>query len=184
MPIRYYALFDCNAAVGDDGIRWTNIGGGKIAARAMPKGFDVILSWNATIVVSLCEEGTTGIAKAIAQSDGNLRSLILPLEPFSNCRKGISDRDMDCFRQADSVLQLLRDGERVVVHCAAGCHRTGSFIYVVLRRAGLSPDEALEGIKQTRHVTWDEMTKVTKKRPGGLKVKAEEAFQRLHAPQA
>ena len=60
----------------------------------------------------------------------------------------------------------------------AGLHRTGFFIYVLLRRHGLTPQEALEALRMTRRRTYDEMTWMKGRRPT-LVDKAETAFNAL-----
>merc|ERR1711879_650966 len=87
--------------------------------------------------------------------------------------------DYQSFRKVDEVLALLKVGARVAVHCQAGCHRTGIFCYVVLRSAGFSPEDSMSAIRQTREITWSELTAITKKRPAGLQAKAEGIFQAL-----
>lgn len=53
----------------------------------------------------------------------------------------------------DQVLAILAQGGHVVIHCSAGIHRTGMFGYAVLRRHGLSPDEARTYLAEMRAVT-------------------------------
>merc|ERR1712228_802203 len=46
--------------------------------------------------------------------------------------------------------------ENIVVHCAAGLHRTGIFLFVLLRECGETPDQALETIRHIRQFTFNE----------------------------
>lgn len=55
--------------------------------------------------------------------------------------------------ELDTVRDLIAGGARVVVHCSAGIHRTGMFGYALLRRIGLSADEARAKLAATRQVT-------------------------------
>merc|ERR1712203_907160 len=48
---------------------------------------------------------------------------------------------------------LFRAGERVVVHCSAGMHRTGSVVYMALRLSGLDPGAALAAVEEMRPAT-------------------------------
>merc|ERR1712151_476134 len=59
------------------------------------------------------------------------------------------------------VTEFLTDGESVVVHCAAGMHRTGVVCYLALRRLSLSPKDALSIILASRPITHEEITKST-----------------------
>ena len=96
-----------------------------------------------------------------------------PIEPISNAGKAVSTADHESFRKVGEVLALSGAGLRVVVHCQAGCHRAGIFCYVLLRSAGFSPEDAMSAIRQTREITWSELTARTRKRPTGLGEKAE-----------
>mmetsp|Transcript_17143 Transcript_17143/g.30784 ORF Transcript_17143/g.30784 Transcript_17143/m.30784 type:complete len:337 (+) Transcript_17143:1-1011(+) len=50
--------------------------------------------------------------------------------------------------------EMLQNGGKIVIHCAAGIHRTGLFLYALLRIGGKEPEEAMEMIKTIREVTW------------------------------
>ncbi|MDR5710413.1 MAG: tyrosine-protein phosphatase [Armatimonadota bacterium] len=50
--------------------------------------------------------------------------------------------------KAKDVAALLREGERVVVHCGAGIGRTGMVATAVLMALGLSLDDAEARIKE------------------------------------
>lgn len=56
-----------------------------------------------------------------------------------------------------SVLQmcknLLSSGMKVLVHCAAGIHRTGMFAYILLRMCGTEPRESYEYLRTLREYT-------------------------------
>jgi len=56
--------------------------------------------------------------------------------------------DDDAFAQCvRRVYQALRDDERVLVHCVAGCGRTGMFVACLLSHMGMEP---LEGVRLFR----------------------------------
>eukprot|EP01006_Ploeotia_vitrea_P024302 TRINITY_DN57088_c0_g1_i1.p1 TRINITY_DN57088_c0_g1~~TRINITY_DN57088_c0_g1_i1.p1 ORF type:complete len:319 (+),score=37.62 TRINITY_DN57088_c0_g1_i1:64-1020(+) len=52
-----------------------------------------------------------------------------------------------------NVLGIVREGGSAVIHCAAGVHRTGTFLYTVLRTHGLSPEEAKAAMWEIRPAT-------------------------------
>ena len=58
----------------------------------------------------------------------------------------LCDGDFASIRRLPEVLELLKAGESVLVHCAAGMHRTGMSCYIVLRLAGKTIDETLAGV--------------------------------------
>eukprot|EP00931_Biecheleriopsis_adriatica_P091266 TRINITY_DN65156_c0_g1_i1.p1 TRINITY_DN65156_c0_g1~~TRINITY_DN65156_c0_g1_i1.p1 ORF type:complete len:266 (-),score=63.72 TRINITY_DN65156_c0_g1_i1:66-821(-) len=162
-----------------DKLQWCTVGKGFLAARPVPQDAGQIKEWDATVVVTLLRPHEKVEAVQSACENAGCKWLWAPVEAISNCKKPVSPEDLQSLMKAGDVLRLCESGERVVVHCAAGCHRTGTFCYLVLRRAGKSCEEALSAIRQTRELTWKEMTEHTKKRPQGLHRKAEDICQRL-----
>lgn len=63
----------------------------------------------------------------------------------------------------------------IVVHCAAGMHRTGIFLYILLRCTEFDPEHSVELIAQARKLTAEELSKTTKQ--GVLLTKAEMIYQ-------
>jgi len=53
----------------------------------------------------------------------------------------------------DEVIVRLKSGETILIHCAAGVHRTGLFTYGLLLKLGYKRNEALELIYELRPVT-------------------------------
>jgi len=53
----------------------------------------------------------------------------------------------------DSILELLSLGASFLIHCAAGIHRTGLLSYLILRRLGMSYNDAREYLRVLRPVT-------------------------------
>lgn len=53
----------------------------------------------------------------------------------------------------DSILELLSLGASFLIHCAAGIHRTGLLSYLILRRLGMSYNDAREYLYVLRPVT-------------------------------
>jgi len=114
-----------------------------------------------------------------------LQWLFTPIDQISNARKQLGASDWQNFHAAvKQGMQWLLAGERVVVHCVGGFHRTGIFCYVLLRRSGLSMEAATDAIKHMREKTWYEMTAQFSKRPMGLIPKAEDIYQKLEEGRA
>ena len=61
-------------------------------------------------------------------------------------RAEISDTVLDCIHR-------LEQGENILVHCAAGIHRTGTFAYLILRRLGNTTKGARAFLGELRQVT-------------------------------
>eukprot|EP01063_Lacrimia_lanifica_P015213 TRINITY_DN22026_c0_g1_i1.p1 TRINITY_DN22026_c0_g1~~TRINITY_DN22026_c0_g1_i1.p1 ORF type:complete len:251 (+),score=79.66 TRINITY_DN22026_c0_g1_i1:60-812(+) len=63
-------------------------------------------------------------------------------------------RDVDAMHAAVcAVADDLRDGQKVVLHCAAGIHRTGMMAYAVLRALDMPPHAAIESLHALRETT-------------------------------
>eukprot|EP01124_Arcella_intermedia_P016481 TRINITY_DN230_c0_g1_i1.p1 TRINITY_DN230_c0_g1~~TRINITY_DN230_c0_g1_i1.p1 ORF type:complete len:204 (+),score=45.15 TRINITY_DN230_c0_g1_i1:23-634(+) len=60
----------------------------------------------------------------------------------------------NCFT---TVSQLLDQGKKVLIHCAAGLHRTGMMSFCLLRYLGLSYQDALEKIRLARPITAEQV---------------------------
>ena len=50
---------------------------------------------------------------------------------------------------------MLNTQNFLLIHCAAGIHRTGLFSYSLLRISGLSKEQTLQAIQQIRNVTYE-----------------------------
>ena len=96
----------------------------------------------------------------------------------SRADRTLSDADEKSLWKVDLVLGCLPAGDPVVVHCHAGLHCIGFFIYVLLRRHGLTSQKAFEALMTTRRSTYEEMTWRKGHRPT-LVDKAETAFNAL-----
>eukprot|EP00040_Diaphanoeca_grandis_P009132 m.47778 g.47778 ORF g.47778 m.47778 type:complete len:348 (+) comp20568_c0_seq2:215-1258(+) len=68
-------------------------------------------------------------------------------------------QDITNLQRLKEVMELLKCGSSVLVHCAAGMHRTGVVAYLLLRMAGATIEESLQGIYHMRRVTHEELTK-------------------------
>ena len=56
----------------------------------------------------------------------------------------------ELFAKVEEVAQRIRKGDSVMIHCAAGIHRTGMFAYSVLLALGYSPKAAVKSIRTLR----------------------------------
>lgn len=74
-----------------------------------------------------------------------------------------SAEDLESWTALQELLpSLMAQGECVVVHCAAGMHRTGTAVFSALRHCRFTAQDALEAIKMMRPVTHGELVKVEK----------------------
>jgi len=165
-----------------DDIAFVTVGAGRLAARGAPGG-GVMAEWvhgaGATWVVTLVRCDEPAFPKAHGQAtalmeEGSLKGwLHLPLSGGASCMsnsdkrrsKALKADDQQSLSRVKEVAELLKQGESVIVHCAAGMHRTGIVCYMTLRLLGQSSEKALKSILQSRPVTHVEVTKTTKRHP-------------------
>ncbi|MBW8831504.1 MAG: tyrosine-protein phosphatase [Burkholderiales bacterium] len=80
--------------------------------------------------------------QAIAAGSLDFRYLNLPVQNF-----GVP-RDLRGFREGiDQIANALKAGDAVMLHCAAGIGRTGTAAACLLKRLGVSQDEALQRVR-------------------------------------
>jgi protein-tyrosine phosphatase len=79
---------------------------------------------------------------AVAQGGTPFRWLHVPMPNF-----GVPDDAAAFRREVGRIAQALRDGDAVMMHCAAGIGRTGSTAACVLKALGLDTDTALQRVR-------------------------------------
>ena len=164
-----------------DAIKYIPVGKGCLAARGRPT-VDDLSAWKPHLLVTLSQSYEDGkrirkIQDRVDQCSG-MQWLHLHMNQLSSkANSTLSEADEQSLLKVDLVLQRLRSGDRVVVHCHAGLHRTGLFIYILLRRHGFAPGEALEALRTTRRRAYDEMTW----RKGNRSTLADKAETAFHA---
>lgn len=80
--------------------------------------------------------------RAIAEGSLDFRYLNLPVQNF-----GVP-RDLAAFRAGiEQIAASLQAGDSVMLHCAAGIGRTGTAAACLLKRLGLSREEALQRVR-------------------------------------
>merc|ERR1712039_1034229 len=68
----------------------------------------------------------------------------------------VTAQSMESFHKVSQVAAWLDEGRNVMVHCAAGLHRTGVFLYLLLRTFGNGPDKAKGKLGEIRHASQEE----------------------------
>ena len=118
---------------------------------------------------SASRSGLDAAASASALKD----YLVCAVNPI--CRGDYSAED--CQQLARFVVfadSHLKQGNRVVVHCRQGQHRTGVAIYLLLRLIVGAPEECLSMMEKMRPVMHEELLRITRHRH--LYSKAESIF--------
>jgi protein-tyrosine phosphatase len=80
---------------------------------------------------------------ALAQGQVPFRWLNVPMPNF-----GLPEDPPAFRREIGRIAQALRDGDAVMLHCAAGLGRTGTVAACVLKALGLKQADALERVRQ------------------------------------
>lgn len=70
-----------------------------------------------------------------------------------------AERTEEVFGLMEQVVARLRSGERILLHCAAGIHRTGTMAYLILRELGNNPESSTNFLAELRPATFEGVTK-------------------------
>lgn len=69
---------------------------------------------------------------------------------------GFSAEEERLFKSSiNKIYRSILNGENVLVHCSAGLHRTGMFVYALLRKGGVGHEESLKTIQEIRIETYE-----------------------------
>uniref|UniRef100_A0A0G4F764 Tyrosine specific protein phosphatases domain-containing protein n=1 Tax=Chromera velia CCMP2878 TaxID=1169474 RepID=A0A0G4F764_9ALVE len=71
---------------------------------------------------------------------------------FAGCVH-LNTTERSCLELCEEIVDRLKGGEVVMLHCAAGIHRTGCCAMMVLRSLGLTFEQAVQEIRKLREVT-------------------------------
>jgi protein-tyrosine phosphatase len=135
-------------------IHFYPVGNGRLSLHHFlgKKSLDGFEDTGCTHVVTLLRD--TERAESIGRKvqEKGLTWLWVPVANGKYPRGEVHERLMAAISQ---ISALLDNGASVLIHCAAGIHRTGMLAYGLLRWRGLNPEEALETIGKIRPVTRD-----------------------------
>eukprot|EP00928_Gymnodinium_smaydae_P087585 TRINITY_DN71830_c0_g1_i1.p1 TRINITY_DN71830_c0_g1~~TRINITY_DN71830_c0_g1_i1.p1 ORF type:complete len:207 (-),score=33.45 TRINITY_DN71830_c0_g1_i1:72-662(-) len=145
---------------------WVKAGCGWLSAAGAPSR-KTVRSWireGATCVVSLLRESEPHFSLARdACEEAGLRWAHVPLSGKGAVTRPDA-RDLSSWKHlAKLIPDLMAAEEHVILHCAAGLHRTGAAAYSSLRRADYDVDRALRGVAAMRSLTHGELLKTEKR---------------------
>ncbi len=140
------------------GPTWVQVGAGRLALRGRPKLALLPqlrgLGCDRLVTLLSAREGALTLGRA-AQASG----LAWTWAPLENGRRPADLAARTLARTARELVARLGEGEGegVLIHCAAGLHRTGMLAYAVLRLLGLSPEGARARLAELRRETVEAM---------------------------
>jgi ADP-ribosyl-[dinitrogen reductase] hydrolase len=113
----------------------------------------VIQAWGATVIVNLIEEHEMvdlGVQDTAQHLPAGIDYIRLPIPDF-----GVPSPAWHAQWQAESPLLLdrLRAGESILLHCKGGLGRTGMIAARILVELGGTPEESIVAVRQARSGT-------------------------------
>jgi protein-tyrosine phosphatase len=112
------------------------------------RDLSVVRSWGAAGLLTLLQEAeVTGAGLAAAVAGSGLRWWRAPIPDMQPPGATFLTAWAEA---APMLLAEWRGGGRVLVHCAAGLGRTGTFAAALLRSLGIAPDAAIALVRATR----------------------------------
>jgi protein-tyrosine phosphatase len=161
------------------GTEWGQAGNGRLGACGAP-GEGGIARWisvgaDAVVTLQRDDEMRGNIAEQCRE--GGIEWIHLPIEGRLSLLEP-SEQDLVSICKIPLIAELLSHGRSVVVHCAAGMHRTGFVCYLSLRLCGLTPSESLTKLQEMRPVTYDQVVSTTRKHSRAIHELAEDWLQR------
>jgi protein-tyrosine phosphatase len=133
-------------------IEFVPIGTGALALSHRPKlkDFPALRAAGVTHLVTLLAENEGASQLGNAATRAGLAWIWVPFH-------GAAVPDAARTRELKQVLREIRElvmaGNKLVIHCSAGIHRTGMFGYALLRQLGLSAEAARAKLAELRQLT-------------------------------
>lgn len=149
-------------------LRWVPVGRGHLAARGCPN-LETLAALHSTggatgLVTLLRDDERDYAARHLGDACRriDIRWCHAPLNGVASLRKlELPPEDRASFRTVLDVRDWILTGEeKVIVHCAAGLHRTGMYLYCLLRLLGECPDGALAKLRDIRQESFSEFLRL------------------------
>lgn len=132
------------------------LSGGICCLHRPSKGGILALGQNkCTVVVSLLSPSENPHEIGNACKSVGIKWLWVPLQ---GANKKLLEKNNTAWLLRKVLIEgkdLILKGNFMLVHCAAGIHRTGLFTYALLRILGMDKEKTLESIQKIRNVTYE-----------------------------
>lgn len=137
-------------------LQWVPIQKGALALSHRPKAnsFSSLQRQGCTHVLTLLSEREGALLMGESVKQAGLQWLWLPLENATPPHESQTQKIIEFFQ---AIAALLAQGSYIMIHCAAGIHRTGMIANAFLRFLGYSSEEAFEYLHQLREITANSM---------------------------
>lgn len=133
---------------------WIELGAGRLTVRGRPshKALPGLRGDGCTHIVTLLSEREGARELGDAVKAAGMGWVWCPLP---NGTPPVGDAHARVVQSIEEMSRLVDAGGSLLIHCAAGIHRTGMIAYGLLRWRGLAPDVALERLGAMRAHTRD-----------------------------
>jgi len=130
-------------------LEWVSFGPGRIALRGRPspRALPGLRGAGCSHVVTLLSESEGALALGEAVRAAGLGWIWLPLR---NGNPPVGEARTRIEAEFPAMWALIDQGASLLIHCAAGIHRTGMVTYAALRWHGLGRDDALARLGELR----------------------------------
>ena len=135
-------------------LAWASVGNGRLAVYHRPgrRTAPLLRSSGCSLVVTLLSEleGSQRIGEGVERA--GMEWMWLPLRNGSPPK---GERHEMIARALPELSRRLDEGQSIMIHCSAGIHRTGMIALSLLRFRGLSEDQGMSIIGQSRRFTFE-----------------------------
>lgn len=110
----------------------------------------VVIRWAPVLVVSMTVDAELAMGSARLPADLRAAGIVWRHLPVADFAAESAALAQDWASVADEARVVLADGGRVLIHCLAGCGRSGMAVLRLMVEAGEAPEAALVRLRRAR----------------------------------
>jgi protein-tyrosine phosphatase len=135
-------------------LHWVAVGNGRLAVYHRPgrRAVSFLKSAGSNLVVTLLKESEGGLRIGQWVQNDGMEWLWLPIQDGN---PPVDEQHQAVAAAIPQLSERLDQGQSILIHCAAGIHRTGMVALALLRYRGLSEEDGMQIIGQSRWFTFD-----------------------------